>query len=217
MRLHSEVLPPEQHEVLRQLGRPASECGFYLGGGTALGAHLGHRQSQDLDWFTGGRIEDPFALARELQDRGAELKVGSIGRGALHGDVRGVRASFLEYPHPALAPTTAWADVGCQLASLEDLAAMKLLAVDQRGAKRDFVDVHALAIHARPLAEMLELYRRKFALDDVSRVLYSLTYYGDADRDPMPRMLTNVAWEQIKADIRAWVKAIAIQPGEKRG
>ncbi len=56
---------------------------------------------------------------------------------------------------------------------------------------------------------MIELYRRKFAVDDVSRVLYSLTYFGDAEDDPMPKMSSNVTWEQVQADIRAWVKTIA--------
>ncbi len=132
MSLHVEVLTLEQQEILRQLGRPATACGFYLGGGTALAAHLGHRQSLDLDWFTAERIDDPLALARELQDRGAELRIRSVGRAALHGDVRGVRTSFLEYPHPTLSSSLTWPEVGCQLASLDDLAAMKLLAVDQR-------------------------------------------------------------------------------------
>ncbi len=209
MSLHVEILPPEQQEVLRQLGRPARERGFYLGGGTAIAAHLGHRQSRDLDWFTVERIEDPLALARDLQQCGVELQVEGIGRATLHGNVRGVRASFLEYPHPTLARPVAWPDVGCDIASLDDLAAMKLLAVDQRGAKRDFVDIHALAAHARSLGEMLVLFRRKFAVEDVSRVLYSLTYFEDAEGDPMPRTLKDIAWEQVKADIRAWVKAIA--------
>jgi hypothetical protein len=209
MSLHAEILPPEQQEVLRQLGRPATDCGFYLGGGTAIAAHLGHRQSYDLDWFTGERIEDPLVLARDLQERGAELRIESVARATLHGDVRGVRTSFLEYRHPRLAPPVAWPEVGCEIASLDDLAAMKLLAVDQRGAKRDFVDIHALAAHARPLAEMLELFRRKFAVEDVSRALYGLTYFEDAEGDPMPRMLKNITWEEVKADIRAWVKAIA--------
>ena len=209
MSLHAEILPREQQAALRQLGRPATDCGFYLGGGTAIAAHLGHRQSHDLDWFTGERIEDPLALARELQERGAELRVEGIGRATLHGDVRGVRASFLEYRHPTLAAPVAWTDVGCEIASIDDLAAMKLLAVDQRGAKRDFFDIHALVAHARPLAVMLELFRRKFAIEDISRVLYSLTYFEDAEGDPMPKMLHGIAWKQVKADIRAWVKAIA--------
>ncbi len=211
MSLHGETLPQEQVEVLRQLGRPASECGFYLGGGTAIAAHLGHRQSHDLDWFTSGQIDDPLALARELQERGAELRVEGIGRATLHGDVRGVRASFLEYRHPRLAPPIAWHEIGCEIASLDDLAAMKLLAVDQRGAKRDFIDIHALALQGRPLAEMLALFRRKFGVEDISRVLYALTYFEDAEDDPMPRMLSDIAWEVVKTDIRSWVKTIATE------
>ena len=69
--------------------------------------------------------------------------------------------------------------------------------------------MHALATHFRSLADMLDLYRRKFGIEDVSRVLYSLTYFEDAEGDLMPSMLTNVTWEEVKADIRAWVKAIA--------
>lgn len=215
MSLHAEILPPEQQAALRQLARPATECGFCLGGGTAIAAHLGHRQSHDLDWFTGERIEDPLVLARDLQERGAELRIESVARATLHGDVRGVRTSFLEYRQPTLAPPVAWRDVGCEIASLDDLAAMKLLAVDQRGAKRDFIDIHALVVHARPLAEMLALFRRKFGVEDVSPVLYGLTYYEDAEGDPMPRMLKSIAWEQVKADIRTWVKAIAAGADER--
>jgi hypothetical protein len=43
----------------------------------------------------------------------------------------------------------------------------------------------------------------------MSRALYSLTYFEDAEHDPMPLMMKNMTWEQVKADIRAWVKAIA--------
>ncbi len=60
---------------------------------------------------------------------------------------------------------------------------------------------------------MLELFRRKFALRDISRVLYALTYFADAEGDPMPKMMQNVAWEQVWTDIRAWVKAIAAGRG----
>jgi len=60
---------------------------------------------------------------------------------------------------------------------------------------------------------MVDLYRRKFAIGDVSRVLYSLTYFEDAEGDPMPSMLTSVDWEQVKADIRAWVRTIAAARG----
>jgi hypothetical protein len=64
MNLHTEVLPPDQQAALRKLGRPATEAGFFLGGGTAVAIHLGHRQSLDLDWSTLGRIGDTAQLAK---------------------------------------------------------------------------------------------------------------------------------------------------------
>jgi hypothetical protein len=206
---HLEVLTPEQQIVLREVGTSATQRGFYLGGGAALGIYLGHRQSVDLDWFTGERIENPLELAKDLQGRGVGLQVGSAQQKTLHGDVRGVRVSFFEYRHPLLAPPLRQSDLGCTIASLEDLAAMKLLAVAQRGAKKDFLDIHALARHGLQLAEMLLLFRRKFAVEDVSRVLYGLCYFEDADPDPTPAMHAAVTWDQAKADIRAWVKATA--------
>lgn len=206
---HAEILTPTQKSVLCEIGSRATPRGFYLGGGTALGVHLGHRQSVDLDWFTGERIEDPLGLAKELQDQGLALRIGSMQRGTLHADVGGVRVSFLEYRHPLLTSPISSPDLGCLLASLEDLAAMKLLAVDQRGAKKDFIDIHALAERGFALEKMLEMFRRKFAVEDISRTLYSLSYFEDADADPMPKMFTSVSWEQVKADIRDWVKAFA--------
>jgi predicted nucleotidyltransferase component of viral defense system len=203
------VLTPEQQRVLREIGSSATQRGFYLAGGAALGLHLGHRRSVDLDWFTGERIENPLELARDLQDRGLAIQVDSAQQKTLHGDVRGVRVSFFEYRYPVLMPPLNQSDLGCVVASLEDLAAMKLLAVAQRGAKKDFLDIHALGQHGLSLGEMLALFRRKFAVEDVSRVLYSLCYFEDADPDPMPTMHTAVTWDRAKADIRTWVKAAA--------
>lgn len=209
MNRHSGLLPRAQQEALRELGPHAQALGFYLVGGTALALHLGHRQSVDLDWFTSRRVEDPLQLAGELQQRGVDLVVGTVERGALYGHVRGVRVSFLEYRHPLLSAALAWPDFGCPVASLNDLAAMKLLAVDQRGSRKDFLDIHALGTHGLSLASMLQCFRQKFGVDDVSRVLYSLCYFADADQEPMPVMHTDVSWEQVKADLRCWVKSFS--------
>src|SRR5450755_3737383 len=44
--------------------------GHYLGGGTALALHLGHRRPVDLDWFTTERLGDPLRLAQDLRNDG---------------------------------------------------------------------------------------------------------------------------------------------------
>ena len=209
MNWHGEVLAAEQRPVLRQLGPVAQALRFYLGGGTAVAIHLGHRQSLDLDWFTGQTIDDPSALAQEIQDRGVDLSVTSTNRRTLHGVVRGVRVSLLESRYAQLSSPMVWPDFGCAIAALDDLAAMKLLAVAQRGSKKDFLDVYALARHGLSLESMLEWYRRKFSVDDIGRVLYSLCYFDDAEAAPMPMMLTPTTWEEVKQSLRQWVKSLA--------
>lgn len=38
-------MPPAQQQALRAAGAALTRRGFYLGGGTALAVHLGHRRS----------------------------------------------------------------------------------------------------------------------------------------------------------------------------
>lgn len=170
---------------------------------------LGHRHSVDLDWFTAERIDDPARLGRDIRASGIQIVPQQVGRGTLHAKVSGVRVSFLEYPYPLLQPAVAWEDYGCLVASLDDLACMKLSALVQRGSKRDFIDLYALGREHKPLPELLELYRRKYAMEDTSNLLYALTYLDDADRERLPRMRWDVDWRTVKRTIQGWVRDLA--------
>jgi len=188
---------------------------FYLGGGTALAIYLGHRRSVDFDWFTREPIADPLHLARDLSDQDIAFVMGNIERGTLHGSVSGVQVSFLEYRYPLLQPLVAWPMFGCILASPEDLACMKLSALAQRGAKKDFVDVYALGIKYCSLSDMLGWYQQKYAVTDLTHVLYSLAYFDDADRERMPRMFWDSNWRTIKQTIAQWVKNLGTSSLER--
>jgi hypothetical protein len=100
--------------------------------------HLGHRQSIDFDWFTNDFPVEPAEVAGMLHERGVDFRATSLARRTVHGESLGVRVSFLEFRAPLLQPLVSWPEFGCHLASLDDLAAMKLLAVSQRGTKKDF-------------------------------------------------------------------------------
>jgi hypothetical protein len=132
---HAEVLGKAQEKALRKLAPFMVRREFYLAGGTALALHLGHRRSVDLDWFTGARLDDPMRLAQELRDEGVPFATDFVERGTLYGSVFAVRASALEYRYPLLEPWVLWAEMGCRIASLDDLACMRLSAIAQRGAK----------------------------------------------------------------------------------
>lgn len=212
MTLHAEVMPQAQQEVLRLLAPAAVEQGFYLGGGTAVAIHLGHRRSVDLDWFTEHSFPDPMRLASLLRERGIDLEPGLVDKGTLHGTAGGVRLSFLEYRYPLLQGPTEWPDFQCRLAHPDDLACMKLSAIANRGAKKDFIDLFALGQSGYDLAKMLDLYQARFQTREVGHVLFSLTYFEDAEPEEMPEMLWNASWEQVKRAIEAWVRDLARRP-----
>jgi hypothetical protein len=208
MRFHSQVLGTTQQRVLGHLGPVLTSRGFYLGGGTALAVQLGHRRSVDLDWFTSGRLGDPLRLAADLGGHNIAFTTHQHERGTLHGTVSGVRVSLLEYPYRPVQPTIRWRAFACDLASMADLAAMKLSAQASRGARKDFVDLYAVGRKVTSLGRMLEWYREKFNVQDLAHVLYSLVYFDEANRQRMPRMLWDVNWRTIKNTLRTWVKEL---------
>ena len=207
MTLHPEVMPDAQRELLEGLGPVATELGFYLGGGTAVALHLGHRRSVDLDWFRREPIPDPMVLARDLERAGIDLQVESVDEHTLHAVASSVRVTFLEYDYPLLRPLLEWPEFGCRLASPEDLACMKLSAVASRGARRDFVDLYALLGTGLDLPTMLNLYREKYRVRDIGHVVMSLTYFDDAETGAMPRMLTEVSWDEVRGGLEERVAA----------
>ena len=208
VKFHPEVLRRIQGRVLRLLGAPLAQRRYFLGGGTAIAIHLGHRRSIDLDWFTVESMGDPMMLARDLRENDLPFHTGAVDQGTLHGSVTGVKVSFLEYRYPLLVDPLPWQPYGCELLALDDLACMKLSAIAQRGSKKDFADIYALGLKHRPLPEMFELYREKYRIEDVGHLIFALAYFDDADRERTPIMLWDTDWREIKRTIRGWVVRI---------
>lgn len=210
MSFEPRALTPELRRALRELAPALKDGKFYLGGGTAVAIRLGHRVSMDLDWFSPDGPADPLGFARELRDdHGLEFEIESVEPGTLHGTIAGVRVSFLEYRYPTLRPLVTWEEFGIRLASLDDLATMKLAAVAQRGDRKDFVDVYALAREHRPLGELISLYRERYEVRDSGHLLYALAYFDDAERAPMPRMLWKVDWVEVRESLERRVREVA--------
>ena len=80
---------------------------------------------------------------------------------------------------------------------------MKISAIASRGTKRDFVDLYVVSQHFG-LEQSLEWFKKKFAQTNYSivHVLKSLTYFEEAERDPMPDMLVPLSWEGVKQFFR---------------
>lgn len=127
--MHWEILDDERKAVVPHLGFLKEE-GFYLAGGTALALHLGHRRSVDFDFYSPQPFEE-MILEQNLVGRLKDLRVTHRGAGTLIAQYRAVDLSFFHYGYPLLEPP-AEADP-LRLASVPDIASMKLIAITQRG------------------------------------------------------------------------------------
>lgn len=205
----TDPITPEQRAALRALVS-ALPAEAYLAGGVAVAVTLRHRASKDLDFFLAADF-DPERMAERLVAEVAGLRVTSTAPGTLYVEVNGVPASVLTYRYPLLAEPQPNAELAVRVASLEDLACMKLSAIASRGLARDFWDLHALLEHGVAqgnLQQALNLYQRKFAADDIGHVVRSLVYFGDADASPLPRGLSDREWARIKHDFEQRVTAL---------
>src|SRR5262249_20627490 len=129
LKLHFEALNAAQRKVLAQVGPVLNKEGFYLAGGTAVALHLGHRRSIDLDWFTNEQMADPLRLQEVLAGSKVTLHAVRTAPGTIHGTVQKVNVSFLAQRYPMIERTIGVNQDEFQLASLDDLACMKLLAI----------------------------------------------------------------------------------------
>ena len=199
--LHWEALEPNARTAFDLVSRALAGGDYYLAGGTALALMEGHRVSVDLDVFT-ERLPDTEDVLRCLRGHVAELSVTSVSAGTVYVEVQGVQVSVIEYRYPLLGPTVSSDSEGMRLASRDDIAAMKLSAIANRGSRKDFVDLWILLNRHRSLAEYLQLFEEKFGVRDRGHAIRSLVHFNDAERDPPLRLLVDCDWEEVKSDFQ---------------
>jgi len=205
-----DTLSANARRLLTQLGREPLIRSFYLAGGSAAALHLGHRVSVDLDLFTSQDHYDAEALTQRLRTIG-HLNIQQQSQGTLVGLLAGVRLSFFAYPYPLLAEM---ADLdGVAVAHLLDIALMKLIAISQRGTKRDFVDLYFICRHGYQLGELLRRVSEKYQAVSYSsyHLLRALAYFSDAEEDESPQMLVPFDWNEVKYFFQAEVRRLMQQ------
>jgi len=167
---------------------------FYLAGGTVVALYFGHRRSFDLDFFSEENF-DVHALRLELENIGAITD--RVEEDTYLGRLNNEKISFFKYPYPTIERTIIWN--GIKLASKEDLIAMKIEAISNRGARRDFVDLYVLCSELS-LSDAISLYEKKYKTSgsNLPHILRSLVYFEDAEKDPELEFLKNLQWEDAK-------------------
>ncbi|MBI2623498.1 MAG: nucleotidyl transferase AbiEii/AbiGii toxin family protein [Candidatus Liptonbacteria bacterium] len=208
---HFEALPADTKHALETFSKMPlfRGGGWYLAGGTALALQVGHRQSVDLDFFTPEAEFDRLALEGVLLKTG-DWNTTSATAGTLYGEYAGAKASFIAYPFFVASGTfTRFGTV--KILPPEDIAVMKIIAISQRCRKRDFVDLYWYVKNREPLCDILSRVQEHYPTKNLNfpHFIKSLTYFTEAEDDPMPTLFFKATWGEIKAYFRREVPAIA--------
>lgn len=209
-----DTLPAPQQKLWAELG--AVPAGFVLYGGTALALRLGHRISEDFDFFSNTSFQ-PDELERRISfladsvriqsspntlvslvDRDGRVKVSFFG---------GLTLRRTQDPEPSIQP-------GVWVASLQDLAATKVKAVQDRAEAKDYLDI------LRLLEEGVEL---NAALGAASAVygpsfnpllsLKALTYFADGDLPGLPEKVKARLFKAVQEVDPSQIPEVAALPG----
>ncbi len=198
--MHREILSPDQRRILPALVQVTAGTNFYLAGGTALALRIGHRPSVDFDWFAPS-IGDPEQILRSLTAQDLAPTVVSTGPETFYVLIETVQVSFIGYDYPLLEPIERADTTSPPLAGIADIAAMKLSAIANRGARKDFIDLFFIIRDHIPLQRCLELFQRKYAQRDIGHIVRSLLYFADADQEPPVAINTPISWNAIKKSL----------------
>jgi len=196
--LHLETLAASQRRLWIELS--AVPTGFVLYGGTALALRLGHRKSEDFDFFSNrafqpNELEGQVPFLREGQriqaapntlvsliERDGPVQVSFFG---------GLSLRRVRNPDSAEGP-------GVLVASLLDIAATKVKVVQDRAEAKDYLDIAKLFEEGLNLAEALgaavAVYGRGF---NPLLSLKALSYFADGDLPSLPEKLRSRLTEAV--------------------
>lgn len=170
---------------------------FYLAGGTALSMQIGHRLSFDLDFFS--PTEDIPTLRTGLENALAPFHgtLADSSWGNLVYLVKGVRVSFYGYGFPLIAPMIE--SEGIRLASVEDIALMKLDAMLSRAARKDFYDLYFICKKIS-LLQIFDKAPQKYpsVRDFEAQTTKRLVYFDNAENESEPALVDSVSWQVVK-------------------
>ena len=156
--MYYDTVEEKTLELLKSIQAIPELSELRLVGGTALALQIGHRISIDLDFF--GKWNINGSLEPVLSSCG-DVVVDNIQRKMQFFTISGIKTDFVEFDYPWISPPVV-AD-GITIAGIEDIGAMKINAIINRGTKKDFVDI-AFLLKDYSLSTILDWFKTKYTL-----------------------------------------------------
>ena len=191
-----DILDKKRIEILPILKNFKDE--FYLAGGTSLALQIGHRDSIDFDFFKEGDF-DTTELFKKIQSLFVKYKIIKIQEEKNTLTIlvdKNIKISFFSYKYKILKPLLN--EDNFSLASVEDIACMKLSAILSRATNKDYIDLYYI-FKDYDFEEILNLAKKKFDDIDINLILKSLVYFEDVEFEPiMFKHDTEIEFDEIK-------------------
>lgn len=179
---------------------------FALVGGTALSLYYGHRLSVDLDLFSTKDFKNNAIIpVLENEFKGFTYRNTNNPIG-IFGYIDHIKVDFVKHHHHRLIDKLVVAE-GIRLFSIPDIIAMKINAILNRGAKKDFWDIAEL-LQYYSIGDFIAFYNEKYPTQQLLiSIPQAITYFDDAEESEDPVSLKGQTWEGIKQSIREKVRA----------
>jgi hypothetical protein len=187
-------LPAKTAGVLLALARAGKHkqtlANFILVGGTALAMHLGHRQSEDLDFFRDGTHLGKAKLFSFLKNNSLEYII-MAEPSAEQVDLRimDVKVSFFASGFDCLKRVNNIHFHNIEIASLELITALKVYTLSLRSVLRDYYDLYVLNREVFPLERMFTISRDLLRMGTFKLFAQQLVYTQDIEESEMGQHL----------------------------
>jgi len=152
---------------------------YVLVGGSALALHLCHRKSEDLDFFT---FDDDFDIKEILEyiKRFEKKEILNTTDEQIDLLLDGVKVTFFNAKWKFLTPTS---KSNFHLATLEQIAAMKVNALFLRAKYRDYYDLYCLAKDVMSLKQIFKVSENIVEGITFKLFVVGLVYIDDIEDD----------------------------------
>ena len=221
--LEDNIVKILEQQLIRLLKCDILPSGSYLAGGTAVYFYLNHRISVDLDFFTPKNFNaEIFISSVKTCFNDVYVELMEKNTIILYLSKEKIKFSLFLFPYKLLVKTQSFAlpnDIICPMASLEDIEAMKAVAVAQRGSVKDFIDLYFILKKTDHFFnDILKAVEKKYEVKGgyEYQLRTSLVYFDDAEKDVeniiMVRehhrneKITKKEWEEIKGFFKEFVK-----------
>ena len=197
--MYWNIIDENRYKLLENITNTISMKNYYMIGGTSLSLQLGLRESYDFDFCVPEYFNNELLL-EELQKLG-QTEVKQNQKGTLDVILNGVQVSFFYYPNSVIKEFVNPKEMPkLKLASILDIAVMKVVAIGGRGAKKDFFDLYNILNKSNiTIDELAKGLLQKYGTNiNYANIIMGLSYFEDAEQEILPKTFVKYNWEEIK-------------------